>query len=151
MSVNTINYNGVIVTPEQVELVQESFINVVPIASTAAEIFYNKLFELDPELRRLFTGDMRSQGRKLMSMIGAAVNGLNNVGTLLPIVQDLGRRHVDYGVSDEHYNTVASALLYTLETGLGELWNDKLNQAWTAVYVLLSSVMIDASKGIQAT
>lgn len=150
MSAETINYNGVAVTSKQVELVQESFINVVPIASTAADIFYNKLFELDPNLRALFTGDMRMQGRKLMSMIGAAVNGLNNVGTLLPIVQDLGRRHVTYGVEDEHYNTVATALLFTLETGLESLWNDELKEAWTAVYVLLSSVMLDASNGIKS-
>lgn len=147
MRTTEINYNGKIVTTEQVELVQESFINVIPIASTAAEIFYARLFELDPELRGLFTGDMRSQGRKLMSMIGAAVNGLNNVDTLLPIVQDLGKRHIGYGVSDEHYNTVAAALLYTLKKGLGELWNDSLNEAWTAVYILLSSIMVDASKG----
>lgn len=147
MRTTEINYNGKIVTTEQVELVQESFINVIPIASTAAEIFYARLFELDPELRGLFTGDMRSQGRKLMSMIGAAVNGLNNVDTLLPIVQDLGKRHIGYGVSDEHYNTVAAALLYTLKKGLGELWNDSLNEAWTAVYILLSSVMVDASMG----
>ncbi len=149
MSTNTINYNGATVSPQQVELVQESFIKVVPIASTAAEIFYNKLFEIDPELRALFTGDMRSQGRKLMSMIGAAVNGLNNIGTLLPIVQDLGRRHVEYGVKDEQYNTVATALLFTLETGLGADWNAELKDAWTAVYVLLSSVMIDAAHGLE--
>jgi len=72
---------------------------VLPISETAAELFYNLLFEIDPSTKVLFKGDMRAQGRKLMEMITAAVNGLNDLDTLVPAVQDLGSRHGGTGGS----------------------------------------------------
>ena len=132
-------------TEQQIKLVQDSFSKVVPIKEKAAEIFYAKLFELDPSLQSLFKGDMKEQGRKLMQMIGTAVAALNNISSIVPAVQDLGRRHVGYGVNGGHYNTVASALLYTLETGLGSSWNSEVKEAWVAVYTLLAKTMKDAA------
>jgi len=132
-------------TPEQTALVQESFKSVAPIKETAAELFYGKLFELDPKLEGLFKGDMKEQGRKLMAMIATAVNGLTKLDTIVPAVQDLGVRHVDYGVKPEDYDTVAAALLWTLEQGLGDAWNDDLKEAWTAAYVILAATMKDAA------
>lgn len=132
-------------TTLQVKLVQESFAMVVPIADKAAEIFYNKLFELDPSLKALFKTDITEQGKKLMTMIGTAVGGLNHLDKIVPAVQDLGRRHADYGVKSDHYGTVASALLYTLETGLGKAWTPEVKDAWVAVYVLLSNTMQEAA------
>lgn len=126
-------------------LVQETFALVAPIADKAAEIFYSKLFELDPELKPLFKGDITEQGKKLMSMLAAAVKGLDDLGALVPVVQDLGKRHVGYGVKDEHYDTVAAALLSTLEAGLGDAWNDDVKTAWTNVYVVLATTMKDAA------
>ena len=99
---------------EQIALVQDSFSHVLPIADTAANLFYTRLFELDPALRPLFRGDMQEQGRKLMAMLRLAVNGLNRLDTLVPAVQDLGRRHVGYKVEAAHYDTVGAALLWTL-------------------------------------
>lgn len=133
------------ITAKQKELVQSTFALVAPIAEQAAEIFYNKLFEIDPELKPLFKGDIKEQGKKLMSMLAAAVKGLDDLGGLVPVVQDLGKRHVDYGVKDEHYDTVAAALLYTLETGLADAWNDDVKDAWVAVYTVLSTTMKDAA------
>ncbi|OYW76868.1 MAG: hemin receptor [Verrucomicrobia bacterium 12-59-8] len=133
-------------TPTQKELVQSTWAQVVPIADTAAGLFYNRLFELDPTLRSLFTSDIKEQGRKLMMMIGAAVKGLDNLGEVVPAVQALGRRHVGYGVKDEHYATVAAALLWTLEKGLGEAYTPPVAEAWTATYTLLADVMKDAAK-----
>jgi len=132
-------------TPEQVALVQESFEKVAPIAETAAELFYNRLFELDPSVKPLFKGDMTEQGKKLMSMIATAVKGLDNPDKLLPAVQQLGRNHVGYGVVDAHYDTVGAALLWTLEQGLGEAFTRDVKDAWMAVYTLLASVMKDAA------
>lgn len=134
------------ITAKQKELVQSTFAQVAPIAETAADIFYNKLFELDPAVRALFKGDIKDQGRKLMTMLAAAVKGLDDLGALVPVVQDLGKRHVAYGVTDAHYDTVAAALLYTLETGLGDNWNDEVKDAWVAVYTVLASTMKDAAK-----
>lgn len=131
-------------------LVQGSFEKVSPIADTAAELFYKKLFELDPSLRRLFHADMKEQGRKLMNMLALAVKGLDNLEALLPAVKHLGRSHGGYGVTDEHYATVGTALLWTLEKGLGDDFTPDVKRAWTEVYAILSTTMKDAANADRA-
>ena len=101
-------------TKEQIALVQNTFDKVKPIAPAAAQLFYNRLFEVDPSLRSLFKIDMTEQGAKLMHMIGVAAAGLSHPESIASAVQDLGRRHVAYGVVDAHYQTVGGALLWTL-------------------------------------
>ncbi|MCH4552849.1 MULTISPECIES: globin family protein [Aestuariibaculum] len=131
-----------------ITLVQESFEKVKPIAATAAEIFYSKLFELDPALKPLFpSGEeaMKVQGNKLMTMLAAAVVGLSNLEALIPVLQDLGKRHVGYNVTPEHYSTVGAALLDTLATGLGDDFTPEVKEAWASVYGTMSTVMIEAS------
>lgn len=122
-------------------LVRASFEKVLPIADTAAALFYARLFELDPALKRLFKGDMHEQGRKLMSAIQLVVAGLDRLDHIVPAVQHLGRRHADYGVKPEHYQTVATALLWTLEQGLGEAFTPETKEAWIAAYTLLAETM----------
>jgi len=135
-------------TLRQKELVQGSWEKVVPIATTAAELFYAKLFELDPEVKSLFANsDMNDQGKKLMQMIGAAVKGLDTLGELVPAVQKLGKRHVDYGVEVKHYDTVGAALLDTLTKGLGDDFDAETKEAWTITYTTLATVMKEASYG----
>jgi len=132
-------------TPDQKTLVQESFKSVAPIADTAAKLFYQKLFVLDPELKSLFKGDMEEQGKKLMKMIATAVNALDRLDDIVPAVQDLGVRHVAYGVKDKDYDTVGEALLWTLEQGLGDLYTPEVQEAWTVVYGVLSDTMKGAA------
>ena len=132
-------------TPEQKILVQQSFTKVVPIADQAAALFYQRLFSLDPSLQPLFRGNMEEQGRKLMKMIGTAVNGLDDLDALVPAVQDLGRRHVGYGVEDGHYDTVGAALIWTLEQGLGDAFTNPTREAWVTVYGILASTMKTAA------
>ena len=130
---------------EQVTLVQTSWAKCVPIADVAADLFYNKLFELDPELRPLFPADLADQKKKLMAMITLAVEGLTSLDELVPKVQDLGRRHaVYYKVTAPMFDTVGAALLDTLEKGLGESWDADHKEAWAIVYGVLSKTMIDA-------
>lgn len=129
----------------QVALVQQTWKQVLPIRDVAAKLFYDKLFELDPALKLLFKGDMVEQGRKLMTMIGTAVAGLSRPDELIPAVQALGVRHIGYGVCDEHYDTVAAALLDTLGKGLGEAFTAEVKEAWTAVYLVLAKTMKDAA------
>lgn len=136
-------------TPEKIKLVQDSFQKVAPIAGAAADIFYSRLFEIAPEVRPLFPADMSDQKGKLMQMLGTAVNGLSNLDTIVPAVQDLGRRHVDYGVKDEQYDAVGSALLFTLEKGLGDAWTPDLADAWTETYTLLATTMKDAAAEVK--
>jgi len=132
-------------TPEQIKLVQDSFKSVAPIADAAADIFYDRLFEVAPQLRPMFPQDMREQKKKLMQMIGTAVNSLHQVETIVGAVQDLGRRHVGYGVKNEHYDIVGGALLYTLGKGLGDAFTPDVEKAWAETYGLLASVMKDAA------
>ncbi|MEM7138472.1 MAG: globin family protein [Myxococcota bacterium] len=132
-------------TTEEIEYVQDTWKAVIPISETAAELFYGKLFELDPTLRPLFKSDMTEQGKKLMQMIGTAVAHLTKLGDVVPAVEALGRRHVGYGVADAHYDTVGQALLWTLGQGLGDAFTDDVEAAWTKVYVTLATVMKDAA------
>ena len=131
-------------TPEQKDLVQASFAQVAPIADQAGALFYDRLFQLDPSLRVLFHGDVREQSRKLMQMLAVAVRGLDDLGSIVPAVQALGRRHVGYGVTASHFDTVATALLSTLETGLGPRFTTEVRDAWVAVYTLLTTTMQSA-------
>ena len=132
-------------TETQIALVQSSFATIAPIADDAAVLFYNRLFEIDPSLRQMFKGDMVEQRRKLMQMLSAAVKGLQRLDRLVPAVEDLGRRHAGYGVTDAHYETVGGALLWTLEKGLGRAFTPEMRDAWTTVYGLLASTMKNAA------
>jgi hemoglobin-like flavoprotein len=122
-------------------LIRVSFAAVKPIADTAAALFYGRLFDLDPSLRPMFKRDLEEQGRMLMQVIGVAVASLDRVETLVPVLHDLGRRHGDYGVRDEHYGTVAEALLWTLQTGLGGKFTPDVRDAWVTVYGVLAGTM----------
>jgi hemoglobin-like flavoprotein len=128
-------------TPQQLQLVRQSFAKIAPIAEQAAEVFYGRLFEIAPRLRPLFKGDIKAQGRKLMSTIGFAVGRLQQLPELVPVVQDLGRRHAAYGVKDEHYDIVAEALLWTLGQGLGPDFTPDVKEAWVSVYMTLATTM----------
>ncbi len=128
-------------TPEQVGLIKGSWSQVLPISDKAAELFYGKLFELDPDLKPLFKGNMEEQGKKLMKMINTAVNGLDRLDEIVPAVQQLGARHVEYGVKDADYDTVGAALLWTLEAGLGDAFTEDTKVAWAAVYGVLADTM----------
>lgn len=136
--------------PKQIGLIKVTWDKVYPIADKAAELFYGKLFELDPELKPLFSGDMTEQGKKLMTTINLVVEGLEKLEELVPAVQELGIRHAGYGVKDEHYDTVAEALLWTLDQGLGDDFTDEVKEAWTEAYVVLATTMKDAAASAAA-
>ncbi|MEW5893097.1 MAG: globin family protein [Pseudomonadota bacterium] len=132
-------------TPQQIQAIQTTWQQVLPIADQAAGLFYGRLFELDPTLKPLFKGDMTEQGRKLMKTIGLVVNSLTRLEAILPTVQDLGCRHVAYGVRPEHYDTVGAALLWTLEQGLGSAFTPEVKAAWVTAYGTLASAMKEAA------
>lgn len=137
-------------TPKQIELVQSTWAMVVPIADTAANLFYDRLFSTAPEVRTMFPEDMAEQKKKLMATIGVAVGGLNDLGALVPVVQSLGVGHLDYGVREEHYKPVGAALLWTLGQGLGDKFTPEVKEAWTVVYTVLATTMIEAAKAKSA-
>jgi hemoglobin-like flavoprotein len=132
-------------TPDQVRLVRKGFEQLAPIAEHAAALFYDNLFLADPRLRPMFKGSMQEQGRLLMQMLGAAVRLLDRPDELTPVLRQLGRRHAGYGVTTTHYVTVGSALMDTLELGLGETFDRPMREAWAAMYAMVSGTMIKAS------
>ena len=134
-------------TPDQVKLVQDSFAKVVPISETAAVLFYDRLFEIAPAVKAMFPADMTEQRRKLMMMLAAVVKGLGDLPSILPAASALATRRVSYGAKAEHYPVVGSALLWTLEKGLGADWTPDVADAWTTAYDTLSGFMIAQAYG----
>lgn len=132
---------------DNIALVRSSWQQVLPIKDTAAQLFYGQLFELDPSVRSLFKGDMVEQGRKLMAMINTVVASLDNLGPVIANVEEMGRRHVSYGVTAAHYDTVGSALLWTLGQGLGDKFTPAVKGAWVEAYTILASTMKQAAYG----
>ena len=130
---------------DQITLVQDTFDKIRPISEKAAKLFYNRLFELDPSLKSLFKGDMKTQGKMLMQVVDYAVTGLDRLDTIILAIQNLGIRHAGYGVKDEYYETVGEALLWTLEQGLGKDFTPDVKDAWVEAYKLLSDIMKSAT------
>ena len=137
-------------TPQDVDLVQSTFEKVRPISLAAADMFYDRLFEIAPEVRPLSKGDMAEQGRKLMATLAVVVGSLHSLPTILPAVSALAKKHVEYGVKPGHYAAVGAALLWTLERGLGQSWTPEVASAWTNAYTTLSNFMIGETYGAPA-
>jgi len=128
-------------TPRQIALVQATWRSMLPIRDTFAELFYGKLFSMDPALRRLFTGDMGEQGRNLAAMLSIMVRSLAQPEAVAVALHGLGRRHAAYGVKARDYETVSVALLWTLSHALGEAFTDEVEEAWRDAYRLLTGAM----------
>jgi len=137
---------GKIMTPAQIQLVQTSFAQIAPRADKIARLFYCRLFYLNPELRKLFSEDVDTQGKKLMAVLTTAVNSLNNLDALVPVVENLGRRHADYGVKDADYNTVAEALIWTLGEALQSGFTNDVKAAWIETYTILATTMQNVAR-----
>jgi hemoglobin-like flavoprotein len=129
-------------SPDQKNLVKTTWAMVVPIADTAAGLFYDRLFAIDTSTRGMFAStNMVEQKKKLMQALAFVIGGLDKVEQLVPTIQTLGRNHVRYGVTDTHYDSVGSALLWTLEQGLKDAWTPPVKDAWIAAYTLVAGTM----------
>lgn len=136
------------VTAAQRTLVQDSWNELLPMASHAVELFYDRLFELDPSLEDLLPPSLLGQSTELMQVLGQAIAG--DPARMAPIVRELGRRHRDYGVRAGHYVTAGDALLWTLEQSLTEEFTPRMKEAWSAMYELMTSLMIEGAKARSA-
>jgi hemoglobin-like flavoprotein len=136
------------VSPRTQELVQRTWAQIVPMADTVANHFYDRLFELSPPVRALFKSDMAHQKKKLMQMLGVAVDGLSDPQRLIPVLEQLGVRHAGYMVRDHHYDRVGEALIWTLHKWLGESFTPEAESAWREVYDFIASVMKQAASRI---
>lgn len=128
----------------QIDLVQDSFAAVVPITDSTAAEFYRRLFELAPDTKSLFRGDMTQQGRKLFLTLATVVDALDRLDTIVPVARELAIRHVTYGAKERHYAAVGSALIETLRAGLGPAFDHDTEAAWLTAYTILSDTMLAA-------
>ncbi len=133
-------------TPEEKQLVKESWAKVLPIQETAASLFYGRLFDQYPEVKPYFKGDMQEQGEKLMKMLDQAVSSLDNLDALVGPLKQAGLAHKGYGVKEEDYPKVGASLLWTLKEGLGDDCTQEVTDAWATTYQTVSSVMIDGAQ-----
>ena len=133
-------------SPNQIELIENSWKFIVQNRSESGTIFYTRLFQINPELRSLFKEDIESQAQKLVALITFIVHKLNNIDDVLADVKALGERHRKYNVKPEYYGSVANALLWTLEKALGDRWTKEMEDAWVAMYLMLSRTMIEAAR-----
>jgi hemoglobin-like flavoprotein len=131
----------------QVALVQESFEKIAPLGTKVAEIFYSELFAIDPSLRAMFKGDLKSQYGKLLTVLATVVRGLHTPEKIQKAAEDLAIRHLDYGVMPEHYTYVGNALLRTLKKGFGDEFTPELREAWIGAFTLIARVMKTAAYG----
>ncbi|SHE19538.1 globin family protein [methanotrophic endosymbiont of Bathymodiolus puteoserpentis (Logatchev)] len=130
---------------DQIRLIQESWQRILPIKEQAAELFYARLFELDPSVKKLFKGKLDYQGDKLMTTLDVVVNSLDNLGEVEAMLQAMGKRHIIYGVEVAHFETVGAALLSALEQGLGEYFTEEVKEAWAIAYGLIADTMKQAA------
>lgn len=133
-------------TPQQKQIVKDTWSAVIPIQEQAAAMFYERLFSEHPEVKPLFKGDMQEQGEKLMNMLDQAVNSLDDIESVTKPLKEAGAAHKEYGVQEADYGKVGACLLWTLEQGLGEAYNPSVEDAWSTTYDTLSSVMIEGSR-----
>lgn len=127
-----------------IELVKNSWVEVSKIDMlTVGGLFYTRLFEIAPEVKPMFSRTpIPEQSKKLLTMLSYVIAKLDRLDEIMDEVKKLAQRHSNYGVKESHYSAVESALLWTLEKGLGSHWNEELKTAWTEVYTILSGAMI---------
>jgi hemoglobin-like flavoprotein len=135
-------------TNKNIELVKSSWALVAAMdMETVGGLFYNRLFEIAPEVKPMFSKTpMPEQSKKLLTMLSYVIAKLDKLDDIIDEVAKLAQRHRGYGVKAEQYTAVGTALLWTLEQGLGTNWNEELKAAWTKVYIVLSDAMINAAE-----
>jgi hemoglobin-like flavoprotein len=135
------------VNPEQITLIRSTWARVVASNEPVARLFYARLFSIDPSLRSQFRADIDSQGKKLVDMMQAIVNSLDQQDRMLSAARELGRRHHFYGVREEDYDSVREAMMWLFEQTLGERYTPDADRAWRKLYDMLAAAMIEGAHG----
>ena len=135
-------------TAEQKRLVQATFHRIKPVSAATAQLFYNRLFQLNPAVRRLFTGDLEDQRRKLLICLNTLVEGLDRFDEIMPAMELVAARHKTYGARPEHLEVFGEALMWTLQRALGPHWSPQVQEAWAAAYESLAKAMQRAMQGL---
>jgi hemoglobin-like flavoprotein len=128
------------ITEHQILLVQTSFARLIDDIDNVARIFFERLFEIDPTLRPMFSSEMQVQGRKMFRTLLVIVNALNDPKTIVDMMRGLSKRHIGYGVKEAHYATVGAALVQTIHEALGDVASHEIDAAWLAAYTLVADI-----------
>jgi len=129
------------------QLLREAFEELIPLPRRFGELFYRRLFELDPSLRPMFGEDLERQASMLVNALTVAVMNFLDQRRGARAVRELGARHSSYGVVDAHYETFGEALLWTFEQRFGERFTPALRAAWNEAWKEISALMMEASRG----
>ncbi len=125
-----------------IDLIRDSFVQVLFARDEAARIFYAHLFAIAPETRALFRDDLTEQGRVLIATLASIVAGLNRLEESAPTIRALGQRHVAYGVLPSHYPAVGAALLHMVTVTGGGTLHPATEVAWRTAYRTIAALMI---------
>jgi hemoglobin-like flavoprotein len=128
---------------DDIERVRSSFDRIWPISTRTAGLFYDRLFEIAPEVRPLFRSDIDEQKRKFIATLAVIVGSLDDTSKLIALTDNLARQHGDFGVRPAHYPKVGEALLWSLERGLGDAWTPGVAASWSKAYGVISAFMIE--------
>lgn len=128
-------------TKDEIKLIQSSWIDLTNKSKIVGEKFYERLFKRSPEIKELFKGDLKEQAGALMRMVKTVVEGLNNPQIIIPALQELGRRHNEYGVKFEHYKGFGDCLIDCIEEELKPTFDAQTRKAWDKLYGMLAEVM----------
>lgn len=129
---------GLPLTSQQRALVKLTFTRIAPSHDTVARLFYDKLFEIAPELRPMFTHNMDMQRAKVMQMLASLVAAMDDPTHFSRMAHDLGRRHIDYGVMRNQYTLVGQALIWALEEACPDVMTAAALDAWSAAYTMMA-------------
>lgn len=128
-------------TPTQIALVQASWQKVDEKNHEVAQMFYQRLFELAPELRQFYQTDLQEYGARLMRNLGMAVTSLRQMDSVLPMLQDFAAQRVERGIKDGYETVVRNAMLWALEQRLAESFTQDVRTAWNETYSLLTGII----------
>jgi len=137
------------ISPHDAEIVRNSFMSFAADADRVAMDFYNRLFETDPSLRDLFSGDIMNQGRALMDTLATVVDNVDNLPNMRGMLHELGARHAGYGVRADMYDTVGACLLGSIEDTLGADFTPDTAAAWASVFNVIADTMLDGAEGAE--
>lgn len=130
-----------ILSKDDIKIIQDSYKKLSDKHQETGDYLYNHLFKSSPDVSNIFKGDMKEQSMTLMKMIKTVVEGLNNVQIIMPAIQQMGNRHIDYGVSSDHFKHFKSSLLYAIEKVLGPDFNSNVKNSWSKLYDVLEEIM----------
>ena len=128
-------------TTEQKRLILNSFFRLEPALDLVAQLFFLKLFRLDPGLRKKFDGPVEMQARKFSAGAKLAMISLGHEDGLAPTLKLLGTRHRQMGIRARHYRTMSRALVWTLERSLDKSFDRDTRDAWNTMLAQFAKVM----------